>query len=123
MGASGRAACWHRVPAAPVQAPRQAGAWTSAFHRPSGLCSACAEAGEFGPGKITVSQDAYSLTIALLSPLAYLTLTPKLTAQRRHLDSIACGSGVTAGGLVVYPDIFIKTLIKQKLICGIVFEF
>jgi len=24
---------------------------------------------------------------------------------------------------VVYPDIFIKTLIKQKLICGIVFEF
>lgn len=24
---------------------------------------------------------------------------------------------------MVYPDIFIKTLIKQKLICGIVFEF
>lgn len=23
----------------------------------------------------------------------------------------------------MYPDIFIKTLIKQKLICGIVFEF
>lgn len=24
---------------------------------------------------------------------------------------------------MVYPDIFIKTLIKQKLICGIVLEF
>lgn len=60
----------HGVPAALVWGPSQARAWPSAFHRPSGLGGACAEAGELGPGKSAVSQDAYSLPIALLAPLA-----------------------------------------------------